>query len=256
MAILPVTSGLVAHFEVKFGVLDSGGAPASPDEDVETWEDQSVNGNDVDASSASERPVFRASGYGGHGFLEFAGRPANSDGLTITPAFVGAWNHTPTTAFWVYRQTVVSPELNRTITQSPGGTQHQLAQSLALSQVVFGGSIFLNLGAPDTVLHLDVAFHRGDATSSIRRDGADVATGNVGTGGTITNILMNRSPSNANNGDLELVAYVVYDRILTTTEVDDVEAYFDAEYALDLGLATAAAGGVGMGVGLGILGEG
>lgn len=67
---ISIPDSAIAHYTAAEGVLDSNGNPASDGDTVVTWEDQSGNGNHLQAKGG---PIFEASGLNGNESVFFDG---------------------------------------------------------------------------------------------------------------------------------------------------------------------------------------
>lgn len=228
---LPVTSGLRLHLKADAGVTTSGGT-------VSGWADQSGNGFNV-AASGSQQPAFAASAINGQPALTLDG---NDDFLQSTAArdlLGGQQNYT----FYAVTR--------------PGTTQKQFADIFDYSHAGFfnfviqqdGGSTntFYNNGLANQTLTAGVPsiyggtfVNGGTITGTSRLNGGNAQTQSVG--GTVSfGVPNNFRVGNWINGGREfngqIAEILIYNRVLTGAEQQQVEAYLSARYDITLNAA-------------------
>jgi hypothetical protein len=202
---------------------DAGSTTATADGTVFQWNDQSGNGNHFTRLGAGQEPVLKMNILNGLPVLRF---DASNDGMQRSGLSVGI----PLTAFIVY--------CGRTLTgghRALAGGNNWLIGPYAGQHSFFGGGGFVaNTDATVTAdaFVAGVAWQPAVGTASFFVNTVDKTdTSANGTGGQGTAGVGAANPfGEALDGDIAEV--FVYDRALTSGEIDDLHDYLQFRYAL------------------------
>jgi glucose/arabinose dehydrogenase len=219
-----VTDGLVTHLAADQGVTTSNG-------NVTGWADQSGQGNDL---TASGDPVLVQDGINGQPVISLDG---NGDKLARNSALNG----------------LPSGDQNRTmfvVTKYDGASAYagtafgNGASNEAFGLVVNGGSGKLTVQgwgsgndlvsgtqATGTGWLVQSAAVTGDQVTHYK-NGQQIDSGSRTYATNLQKFVIGEEIANAGYADMEIAAVLVYDRALTDTERQQVEAYLEDEYAV------------------------
>ena len=228
--VLPVTSGLALW-------LDSNEIAGLSDNDpIETWPDLSGNGFDFVQLDSAKQPVFRTGIANGHPIARFDGtndvmnHAANAQ---VVNASTGAW-----TAFAVALRDTTGSAVQGIVTGDPS-SGNRIAQFLrynsAIPQsIVWAGSVTDSAAtATGNQFNVEEAVR---TTTTVERlvngatNGTTAAVSPVTTAGPLGLGVATLTPTGFWRGDIAEV--LIYDRVLTSTERDDVRAYLTTKWGI------------------------
>lgn len=233
VAKLPVTSGLVVHFDAS--AITQGDNTA-----VAAWAPvRGPEGAVLAQATAGQRPTFRTGQINGLPAVAFVA--ANSSNLDT-----GAWAAsyaTPNTAFIVGKMTTGGVGSAGNFFTGRTGVLNYLGQENALIQIGAGAGNQLTLAhTPDASFHIFGAVYNG-ASSAIYYDSATAgATGTTGVGTSADNMPGMRvgatSAGTANFFDGAIAEILFYDSLLDSTQITQVVTYLSQKYAITVASGT------------------
>lgn len=225
LAALPVTSGLVMHLEADSITGVSDGEP------IATWSDESGAGNDATQTNAAEQPVYVAAnpGFKGHATVRFDGTDDYME-LPSTTCNVGSF-----TMFAVAKYDHMDNNQYIVAAQDGGGDDRMRFQL----DTLIGGEppqFLWRAGSSawkDIITDADLDVHVFGETSDVEGflDGVSINTSpNTSTESpTAFNIgSYNRGEKDFFSG--ELAESIVFNRVLTSTEITDMSDYLALKY--------------------------
>ncbi len=233
---LPVTAGLVAHYDAT-DPLGDGSLPEDGSE-LTTWHD--VSGLQHHARALPRAPFYRRSGPGGHPAVDFSRR--GDDGLTTGPS--AAFDDTDWTVF------VVGADASTALfsMSEPGTINHEVLL-MARSGPRLSAQHHTRHGNWFEVTHQDVSagpflqeavFGQSPTAVANFAEGSPSTTGGrtVGSPTSYPNAVIRaltlgrRGDSRYENGAAKLHEVLLYDRVLTRSERDQVGAHLAIKYGI------------------------
>lgn len=143
---------------------------------VSTWSDLSGKGRNLTQATASKRPIYKTNIQNGLPVVRTADA---DDALAITAAAWGAAVAQPTTIFVVTKR-IGAPKVAGIFDGFVSPTQNDLFYNASGQYGMYAGTVFETGVSSDTAFHLLTVIFNG-ASSILRIDGEQVATGNAGT---------------------------------------------------------------------------
>lgn len=235
-------SGNVLRLESDLGITTVGS-------DVDVWADQSGNGNDVSAPTASNRPAYGSNQLNGIDLISFGGNAATEYLESASPIFTGTGDYT---LIAVYASSNTSTfqyivaQGGDTIEKEPND------RGVGLSTITGGtfygfihdGStrkVFSTVGSNSVDGNAKIYTRTFDrsANTSPYINGSSLATEDISsvnnslTGDTNLTIGAYSDGDESNGFFLgDLAAILVYDKVLSDTEREQVEVYLANKYGL------------------------
>ncbi len=228
---VPVTSGLRLHLKADAGVTTSGGT-------VSAWADQSGNGFNV-AATGSQQPALTASAINGQPALTLDG---NDDFLQSTAArdlLGGQQNYT---FYAVTRPAATQKSFADIFDYSHSGFFNFVIQQDGGSTNTFYNNGLANqtLTAGTPSIYGGTFVNGGTLTGTSRLNGGNAQAQSVG-GPVNFGVPNNFRVGNWINGGREfngqIAEVLIFNRVLTGAEQQQVEAYLSARYAITLATA-------------------
>jgi alpha-tubulin suppressor-like RCC1 family protein len=222
---LPVVSGLTAWFRADSGVETA----SSLGQSVDIWKDSSWNQNDVSQTTASNEPTLGVDPGTGKPTVQFNGSeylahnnyyPSLNDITIVTIA------SSPTLSSAIEGQVAFGSEATQRGLLYNGGYE---AFSDAYHTYFDGGS------APSTSSLVTSAVTYSSATGTANfysngsANGSASASSFAITRGLAIGSMANLSPFNAWNGNISEI--LIYNRVLTSTELGEIQTYLTTKYA-------------------------
>lgn len=211
------------HFWVRsdLGVSDTGGA-------VDSWADQSVNGNDLTGSGAA-RPTIQSAALNGYDGIRFDGTDDVLTTGTITPLDTDDIH-----VFSVMK--TVSWTNNDYLILLNNGSQRQIRHQGTTPEIRLSGDISnVNPVSPSIGIFflLQSGFKATTSSFQVLNDGTKVTGGDEGNSYSLDRISLGASASPSNYGNVEIVEVAIYgDEITDATELTGLLDYFNNRYAL------------------------
>ncbi|WP_224247838.1 Ig-like domain-containing protein [Hyalangium gracile] len=229
------TAGLALHFSADQLLGPTGTLPADGAA-VSTWVDLSGNGGDLGQTEANRQPIFKSAGLNGLPTVAFDGSTTAGEGDYLrTAAFASALPQ-PLTVFFVYKAPPVSA--NRTLLDAPPATGTQRirvqATTVPVGALQLYTSAFTSPGTAKTTgsFYYVTAVYAG-ANSRLRANGLDETLNNRDPGpmGMAGLMLAGRQDLlNTAFAQTEFAELLVFSRVLSDTELGQVEAYLMNRY--------------------------
>jgi hypothetical protein len=181
------------------------------------WTDASGNG----------RHLTAASGTVTYQTNELNGQPVvQTVAGSLTTASFGPLTQ-PTTIFYVVRLTTTAGDVSL-LDSGPGATDRHLLATFGGAWSMFAGGSGLTGGTTDTSVHVFCAVFNG-ASSSVRKDGVSVITGNPGTGG-LEGLTVGADVVGGGDASAMFAEIIAYDALVSSTDRDALEAYLTAKW--------------------------
>ena len=209
--------------------LDAGTITGLSDGDaVTTWTDLSGNSNSPTQATAGKRPLYKTSIINS---LPVVRGDGSDDYLAKT---FGSALSQPNTVFIVCKWIALGTGDYRFVCDAPTGTRHALYRKPAASSKwgFYAGSLGDTDDAVDTSAHYLVAVFNG-ASSSLRLDGVEIDTSNIGTqtmGGAI--LFTADALTGTYCSNVDIAEYGVYDAGLSAGNIGLLETYLSAKYGI------------------------
>lgn len=197
--------------------ITSSGSPAK----VSTWADKSGNSRNVVQSTSANQPTTGADTRNGRNVLTYSGGQllasvAFTKAQPITIAIVGAATSFPISNTQIVGNDAITPN----IFASP--TSGRVWRSYA-------GIELVSATPTDTNWHYFTATYNG-ASSVLRLDGTQIASGNTGTNGYSNKRLLIGADNSTAYWSGYVAEVVVYDFILTTDQRTILESYLATKW--------------------------
>lgn len=197
-------------------------------DDIETWLDQSGNGNYVTQPTFLSRPKYRVNIVNGRPIVRFDGADASMQSsdfvrgeLTQPYAVIMAFKHrAPST--WDY-MCDGNADANRTIIGIRGSTN---TWSLMAGQWIDGGT-------PNTSWHILLGIING-GSSVLREDGVQVGSGDTGSHAIDGVTLGSDNDQVVGHTQLDLMHWMAYDKLLSPAETDVIESFLAEELGISI----------------------
>lgn len=211
----------IAGLELWLDASDSTTITLDGSNNVEEWDDKSGNGRNVLNANVLERPGYELAAVNGLNVVRFDG--AND-------RLIGTFSDLtqPSTVFIVFKVTSVATAF-QVIFDSRITLPHDIY--LATSSLVLEASVSSITGGTLTANQQTLLTGRFNGASSfIRKDKTQVASGNAGTNVLTGGITLgtNRAGEAPLGGDI--CEFIYYAAQLTSDEIDDVESYLSAKW--------------------------
>lgn len=226
------TDGLAAWLRADDAVADAGAA-------VTSWPDRSDNGRDATARGSSP-PMLNGSGLAGCPAVSFTGGGDVAVDLDISPAV-----RSDVTVFTVFSTDIASGDFAKLYGHDDGGFDRAVGIDTRAST---GFGVFTGADVGDyydppvntPLLHVD-SWTASSFTSESIPTGAST-TLSVSNGSGLAELALGSSGRTFGEYWEGAVAeFLVYERALTPTEIDEVTAYLTDRYGLEGGAPTCAA---------------
>lgn len=242
---------LLMQIETRVGLEEADTTPPEDTENIEKWVDQ-AGSNDMLADDLDQegfKPWWDASTFNslGHARMNLAKErcfksqnqnPLDTPIDTTACTIICVFQVTTNQAQHIWRMD--NPVFDHALYETAGG-----------AFVVGDTGPVVIQAVSDTNPHLLTLRFRGGATSSYRLDNGTDTAANFGVGGVNVTFYIGRDGAHGNHPDLNFVAFIVYDRVLSDVEVRRIEFYLDDTYALGFGLTDPDAVGEGTLLGVG-----
>lgn len=211
-ATVPVTNGLLAHYDASALALTDG-------DPITTWPDETDNGNDLTGGS----PVYRDSQLNGLPAVDFDGVDDLLD--VVWPSLQSQ----PNTILVVLSAPSDGDAANDADQGSSNNRHYLNRHSTTGWRIYAGGSVVSS--SVHTVGPLVATEVFDGASSFLRIERTQVASGDAGSHSSsgIT-VMANHDGSETNSGIL--AEFLFYNRLLTATEIDDVETYLATKWGI------------------------
>ncbi len=186
---------------------------------VSQWSDKSGGGNNVTQGTASNQPTYQATGLNGKPTLVFDG---NLTSLYLS-AFSKPFTSQPITVFCVV-------QFGATLVTSQNVFDSATRFIFGVDATYAGTSLSYTASTVNTPHQHSLIYNN---TSSInRRDGIQVASGTVGANAPSDMRIGGRFDGVNHNYNLngKLSELIFYDRLLPTSEIEQVESYLDRKW--------------------------
>ena len=218
-------SGLLYWFRSDKGVLDAVGAPADPDDPVDTWQDQSVNAKHLTQTTDANRPLLKSNVINGHPTIRFDG---SNDRMT-TSSFTEIQPHH--TIYVLKIITLVNsdylydglPSTDKGAAFMDGSGNVSLSSGSIACARLYGNSSFV----------IGSAFFSG-ASSSHSVNNGTAATGNAGTGAP-GGLTLGSARGGIAPGNIDVAEFMGYNAQITGTNLTNLMNYLSERYAITLG---------------------
>ena len=231
------TAGLAMHFAADQLLGPTGTLPADGAV-VSSWVDLSGNGRDLGQTDAVRQPVFKANGLNGLPTVVFDGSSTAGDRDYLGTATFASALPQPLTLFFVYKSP--STSANKTLIDAPlsAGTNRVRVQATTVptSALQLYTTTFTSPGKAKTVgtFYSVTAIFNG-ASTRLRANGTEETLSpnhDPGAAGMRGLLLGGRQDLNDTAfAATEFAEVLVFGRLLSDTEVGQVEAYLKARYA-------------------------
>lgn len=216
---LPVTSGLVLHLDSTVGITLDGSS------NVELWADQSGNGNNAAQSNSGLRPDYDLNVYDGRQSIDFS---VGGKSLTST---IGPTLGTGARTVFAFHDVLASSQAD--IAFAPGGTAVDGKLWGITDTTIYGrGGPFdvtglASFGGSNEVVYVtEWDGVDGDASLNRWRNKTQVTTGgNTAAWNTNAGFVIGNWANFDRNYVKDLFEIVIYNRVLTTQEREDVVDY-------------------------------
>jgi hypothetical protein len=197
--------------------------PATNGQTVRRWNDLSGNANHVNQTTGIEQPIYNTSEINSKPCVVFDGTNDQLEGGSITPGNA--------TYFVVARRSSSATREDISDIRLPAQTQQVIFLPDASSFDMFAGTVL----ASSTVI-LDANFigtaQFNGVLSLSRVNGVQVATGDVGSRPENGNFFLGSSNSKWLDGPIG--EYLRYSRVLSTSEIAQVETYLSAKWGISI----------------------
>jgi len=228
--VLPVTSGLTAWFSADYGVIQNSGTQV-----VNTWQDRSSNSNDVTQTTSGMQPTLVTDPGTGRSAINFNG----SQIFTNSNSFSSVNDVT------IFTVVSTSGQPSTTEGQLVMGTLGAGAKARALSYnnsgeqllnlgggPTFGSTVSVTGGTVSLPVELNinaVTYSSSTGTANFYINGIANGTGTASAGEVTTGLKIGSNGYNDNwNGNI--AEMVIYNRVLSSTELQQVESYLAVKY--------------------------
>lgn len=227
-------AGLILDLDSRYGLFQdaAGTTPAGDNDPVGLWEDQSSAGNDVTQATDAERPTLLLATLNGQPVLSFPSTVGASFSLAKGSVGGPTIQELPITVFMVLDCTG-----NGTNGQGAalgiGGSQDAIFFNLSgsiASQMIKNNTGF-NFTSPSNGVYEVRCWQFNGASSLTRKNGASDATGTCGTTGTPI-FAIGDDGSEARSLAGHIARVLIYDSVLSETDIETVESYLNSLYAV------------------------
>jgi hypothetical protein len=211
------------HFWVRsdLGVSDTSGA-------VDSWADQSGNGNDL-SSSGTARPTIQSAALNGHDAIRFDGSNDYLNSGNFTALDTGAVH-----GFCVLSS--VSWGANDYIYTLHSGSARQIRHHTATPQIrISGTAANVNAVSPSlgTFNLIQTGFLASTSSFQVLNDGSKVTGASEGSHVNFDRVVLGASGALGNNGNVDIVELAVFGGEITdATELAGLLDYFNNRYDL------------------------
>lgn len=218
-------SGLGMWIAADDGVYaDAGVTLAIDGQAVQQWEDKSGLGRHAIQATAGSRPLLKTNSLNGMPVLQF-----KYDGVDkFMRSTFGTALTQPNTIFIVLKKAAVAAAFHRYLDGITSTDRHLLGDDGATLQMFAGESLYA--GTPDTDAHIFMMELNG-ASSALHMDGSEIGSGPAGAHG-ITGLTIGAAYTGTFGLHGDIAEVIVYDRVLTSLEITNVNNYLAGRYAI------------------------
>ncbi len=223
---LPVTSGLRLHLKADLGVTASGGT-------VSAWADQSGNGFHVEQATATMRPAFTANAANGKPALTLDG----TDDFLQSNASVDLLGAQTSYSYFI----VAKPATTQKAYADLFDYSHNSSVRFVVQQDAGQTNKFYNNGYATqqlypTAFNLLTGTHVNGGTVMSRANGVNelTATSSTNSFGTPSAFRVGNWINSGREFTGQIAEVVMYNRVLTASEITQVETYLDTKYNLGI----------------------
>lgn len=210
-------SGLAAWYDATVGVTDAGSGAVSQ------WNDQSGNGRHLTAAG-SERPTTGTRTQNSRNVIDFSGSNSMASSSSFTQG-------TSDTVFVVCLNDDGSDATAQVVYNSSNGAARTRMNKIATNVWTITSGTNLSGGTPDTNPHLITGVF-GGASSILRLDGSQLASGTAGTSSGSSAPFLGAAPAGGQRWDGWIAEVLHYDSVLSGPDIALVEAYLTAKWGL------------------------
>jgi hypothetical protein len=202
---------------------------------VSSWEDEGSGGNDLAQANGSLQPTCEAAGFNGNKSVLF-----DTADYMNTGSFAGGNEDQPNTIVFMGEMVSVSASASEYLCDGlNGGGRHAIISSGDLSgdpvsvyagQSPLGVTSSLSLvGTADDDFCLVAIFDEASSELHYNDGGNTLPASTVGAH-SLDGLTVGARINGANGGNFRVVEILVYDRVLSGTDITDLQDYFEATY--------------------------
>lgn len=211
----PLTLGPIAVYDAAKGITLNGS-------DVSAWTDDSGTGNDLAQGTALDQPAFNSSNVsvdfdGTDHFMALSGTTWVGGDKSQPHTVIGAFSFAGGGVRVAYAGLTGTTEMNMHLS---GGKSR-----------INAGVTLVSTLTPDTVVRIYTNIYDGVEGRMYASGGTAIAFGNVGSELT-EGLVVGANPTGTSNAIMQLKYLVVYNKLLTDTQLNQVGAYLQNRYSL------------------------